>query len=70
MTGVSHLRAPLGSVVAKLHACSRCSIATARKRVVGGAVRNTLLRLPVAEIDVATTALLEQILEYLSDGRE
>jgi tRNA nucleotidyltransferase/poly(A) polymerase len=57
-------------VVAKLHACSRCSIATARKRVVVGAVRNTLLRLPVAEIDVATTALLEQILEYLSDGRE
>jgi poly(A) polymerase len=31
-------------------------------RVVGGAVRNTLLRLPVAEIDVATTALPEQVM--------
>jgi tRNA nucleotidyltransferase/poly(A) polymerase len=29
-------------------------------RVGGGAVRNTLLRLPVAEIDVATRALLEE----------
>jgi poly(A) polymerase len=30
-------------------------------RVVGGAVRNTLLKLPVAEIDVATTALPEEV---------
>jgi poly(A) polymerase len=30
-------------------------------RVVGGAVRNTLLRLPVAEIDVATTAVPEEV---------
>lgn len=31
-------------------------------RVVGGAVRNALLRLPVAEIDVATTALPQEVL--------
>jgi poly(A) polymerase len=30
-------------------------------RVVGGAVRNALLRLPVGEIDVATTALPEEV---------
>jgi poly(A) polymerase len=30
-------------------------------RVVGGAVRNTLLNLPVAEVDVATTALPEEV---------
>lgn len=30
-------------------------------RVVGGAVRNTLLRMPVAEIDVATTALPDEV---------
>jgi poly(A) polymerase len=31
-------------------------------RVVGGAVRDTLLKLPVAEIDVATTALPEEVM--------
>ena len=31
-------------------------------RVVGGAVRNALLHLPVKEIDVATTALPEDII--------
>ena len=31
-------------------------------RVVGGAVRNTLLRLPVHEIDVATTAPPEEVI--------
>jgi poly(A) polymerase len=31
-------------------------------RVVGGAVRNTLLKLPVAEIDVATTALPDEVM--------
>src|ERR1700691_1954549 len=31
-------------------------------RVVGGAVRNTLLHLPVGEIDVATTALPEEVM--------
>ena len=31
-------------------------------RVVGGAVRNALLELPVAEIDVATTALPEEVM--------
>jgi poly(A) polymerase len=31
-------------------------------RVVGGAVRNRLLKLPVAEIDVATTALPEEVM--------
>ena len=33
-----------------------------RARVVGGAVRNTLLDRPVADIDVATTALPEQVI--------
>jgi len=32
-------------------------------RVVGGAVRNTLLRLPVAEIDVATTAVPDEVVQ-------
>jgi poly(A) polymerase len=31
-------------------------------RVVGGAVRNTLLRMPVAEIDVATTAVPNEVI--------
>ncbi len=31
-------------------------------RVVGGAVRNSLLELPVAETDVATTALPEEVM--------
>jgi poly(A) polymerase len=31
-------------------------------RIVGGAVRNSLLRLPVGEIDVATTALPEEVM--------
>ncbi|HUO03195.1 MAG TPA: hypothetical protein VMU31_10485, partial [Rhizomicrobium sp.] len=30
-------------------------------RFVGGAVRNALLRLPVAEIDVATTAVPDEV---------
>ena len=35
-------------------------------RVVGAAVRNTLLRLPVvAEIDVGTTALLEEVMSHV-----
>ena len=35
-------------------------------RVVGGAVRNTLLRLPVAEIDVATTAVPEEVVRRVA----
>jgi len=35
-------------------------------RVVGGAVRNTLLGLPVAEIDVATTALPEEVMRRVA----
>jgi poly(A) polymerase len=31
-------------------------------RVVGGAVRNTLLKLPVADIDIATTALPDEVI--------
>ncbi len=31
-------------------------------RIVGGAVRNTLLQLPVHEIDVATTAMPEEVI--------
>ncbi|HXW49438.1 MAG TPA: CCA tRNA nucleotidyltransferase, partial [Xanthobacteraceae bacterium] len=31
-------------------------------RIVGGAIRNTLLRLAVSEIDLATTAVPEEIL--------
>ncbi len=35
-------------------------------RVVGGAVRNALLQLPVAEIDVATTALPEEVMQRVA----
>ena len=35
-------------------------------RVVGGAVRNALLQLPVAEIDVATTALPEEVIRRVT----
>ncbi len=35
-------------------------------RVVGGAVRNALLQLPVAEIDVATTALPEEVMRRVA----
>jgi len=31
-------------------------------RAVGGAVRNTLIRLPVTEIDLATTALPDRVM--------
>jgi poly(A) polymerase len=34
-------------------------------RVVGGAVRNTLLQIPVGEIDVATTALPEEVMRRI-----
>jgi poly(A) polymerase len=45
--------------VARLLALLDCNGEEAR--VVGGAVRNALLRLPVGEIDVATTALPEEV---------
>jgi tRNA nucleotidyltransferase/poly(A) polymerase len=49
---------PLGSVTAKLHALLALIDRDGEEaRVVGAAVRSTLLRLPVAEIDVGTTAL-------------
>jgi poly(A) polymerase len=35
-------------------------------RVVGGAVRNALLRIPVGEIDVATTALPEEVMRRVA----
>lgn len=35
-------------------------------RVVGGAVRNALLRLPVGEIDVATTAIPEEVMRRVA----
>ncbi|MGD0025749.1 MAG: CCA tRNA nucleotidyltransferase [Xanthobacteraceae bacterium] len=35
-------------------------------RIVGGAVRNALLRLPVAEIDVATTAVPEEVVRRVA----
>ena len=35
-------------------------------RVVGGAVRNELLRLPMGEIDVATTALPEEVMRRVA----
>ncbi|MGH7247031.1 MAG: CCA tRNA nucleotidyltransferase, partial [Pseudomonadota bacterium] len=35
-------------------------------RVVGGAVRNALLRLPIAEIDVATTAVPEEVVRRVA----
>jgi poly(A) polymerase len=35
-------------------------------RVVGGAVRNAMLRLPVGEIDVATTALPEEVMRRVA----
>ena len=45
--------------VARLLAVLNCDGEEAR--VVGGAVRNALLRLPVAEIDVATTAVPDEV---------
>ena len=54
---------PLGSVMAKLHALLALIDRDGEEaRVVGAAVRNTLLQLPVAEIDVGTTALLEEVM--------
>jgi poly(A) polymerase len=50
--------------VARLLAALDCDGEEAR--VVGGAVRNTLLRLPVAEIDVATTALPEEVVRRVT----
>lgn len=38
-------------------------------RVVGGAVRNALLGLPITEIDVATTALPEEVLRRVNAAR-
>jgi poly(A) polymerase len=46
--------------VARLLALLNCDGEEAR--VVGGAVRNRLLGLPVAEIDVATTALPQEVM--------
>ena len=38
-------------------------------RIVGGAVRNALLNLPVGEIDVATTALPEEVVRRARAAR-
>ena len=38
-------------------------------RVVGGAVRNALLDLPVQEIDVATTAVPEEVMQRVAARR-
>ena len=38
-------------------------------RVVGGAVRNALLELPVGEIDIATTALPEEVISRAKAAR-
>ena len=58
---------PLGSVMAKLHALLALLDRDGEEARVGAAVhntavRNTLLRLPVAEIDVGTTALQEEVM--------
>jgi len=50
--------------VARLLALLNCDGEEAR--VVGGAVRNTLLRLPVGEIDVATTALPDEVMRRVA----
>jgi poly(A) polymerase len=50
--------------VARLLALLDCSGEEAR--VVGGAVRNALLQLPVGEIDVATTALPEEVMRRVA----
>ncbi len=50
--------------VARLMALLDCDGEEAR--VVGGAVRNALLRLPVGEIDVATTALPEEVMRRVA----
>jgi len=50
--------------VARLLALLDCNGEEAR--VVGGAVRNALLRLPVGEIDVATTALPEEVMRRVA----
>ena len=52
------------SEVARLLALLDCNGEEAR--VVGGAVRNALLRLPVGEIDVATTALPEEVMRRVA----
>jgi len=63
VTGVPHLRDAVwlrdGEVARLLTLLDRDG---EEARVVGGAVRNTLLRLPVAEIDVATTALPQEVM--------
>src|SRR5689334_17752852 len=40
----------------------------AQARVVGGAVRNALMGLPVKDIDVATTALPAEVMRLASDA--
>jgi hypothetical protein len=53
---------PLGCVMAKLHVLLALIDRDGEEaRVVGAAVRNTL-RFPVAETDVGTTALLEEVM--------
>ena len=63
VTGVSHLRDAAwlrdGEVARLLALLDRDG---EEARVVSSAVRNTLLQLPVAEIDVATMALLEEVM--------
>ena len=52
-----------GSNPARPPACSTCSNGNGEEaRVVGGAVRNALLKLPVADIDIATTALPDEVI--------
>ena len=48
--------APLGELLATLHSAGE------EARVVGGAVRNALLGLPLGDIDIATTALPPEVM--------
>jgi poly(A) polymerase len=67
VTGAPHLRnAPWleGGEVARLLALLDRDGEEAR--VVGGAVRNALLQIPVAEIDVATTAVPEEVMRRVA----
>ena len=51
-----------GSGPVRPRACSPCSNGDGEEaRVVGGAVRNALLRIPIGDIDIATTALPDEV---------
>ncbi len=62
MSGAAHSTTRLAEAGAVARVLALLNRDGEEARVVGGAVRNALLRLPIGDIDIATTALPEEVI--------